>query len=109
MTRTWRRAGLFALLLLPFGVACSTGAGDDPGLLGHERSTLTLVGTELVGRPTSSSAAVHALANAAAEAYVEYGTVSGVYTGSTIPGTFTSGTISITVTGLDANTRYYYR
>ena len=69
-----------------------------------------LVATEILGRPTANSISVHAVAGFAADAYVQYGTVSGVYPYSTSVASFgASVPISIVVSGLSGDTKYYYR
>ncbi len=74
-----------------------------------QAATLGFLANELLGRPTDQSVTVHAVANKAVEAYVEYGTSSGAYSKSTATLTFTDGVINALVPGLTANTRYYYR
>ena len=70
----------------------------------------TFTGIELLARPTNNSVTINVVADAALQAYFQYGTTSGVYTSQT-------GTVSVAanepvqavMTGLSANTRYYYR
>jgi len=64
----------------------------------------------VLGRPTATSIAASVLADAGTAVYLEYGTTSGTYTATTTAATVT-GTypVVITLTGLTANTRYFYR
>jgi hypothetical protein len=70
---------------------------------------ITWIGHEMLGRPTDHSVTVKAIANQGVEAYVEYGTATGKYTGSTSKTTFASGTVEVLVDGLGASSLYYYR
>lgn len=77
--------------------------------------TLTATATDvaydvILGRPTDSSIAVSVLADADLQAYVEYGTRSGVYTGQTVTNSVTNGIPSvIPVERLEPNQSYVYR
>ena len=69
-----------------------------------------LVATEMLGRPTDNSIWVYAVSGFATDAYVQYGTVSGVYPNSTSIASFAAtDSIAIVVSGLSADTKYYYR
>jgi hypothetical protein len=71
---------------------------------------VTLTGPELLGRPTNNSVTLNVVANAAIEAYVQYGMQSGNYTDQT--GTISSSAdepLEVVIGGLQSNTRYYYR
>jgi phosphodiesterase/alkaline phosphatase D-like protein len=70
----------------------------------------TFTGSELLGRPTDSSITVNVLADEALELYLEYGTTSGNLTQQTTA-VFSSANVPIEleITGLQPNTRYYYR
>lgn len=73
-------------------------------------STITFTGAELVGTPTDSSVVINIIPNSAIEYYYEYGTSSGSYTGQTGYFTAAANKVSeIEITGLSANTLYYYR
>lgn len=75
-----------------------------------EVSSQSITGPELLGKPSNSSITVNVVADAALEAYFEYGTVSGVYADRT--GTITSEAyipLEAVINGLTSNTRYYYR
>src|SRR5689334_668706 len=94
--------------------ACSNGPdpiaeGSTEERAGRSAAALTWVGHEILGKPTASSIALKALFDGAVEASVEYGTITGQYTGSTPPRAFADGVVDIEVEGLEPNTRYYYR
>ncbi|MFN7983279.1 MAG: metallophosphoesterase [Vicinamibacterales bacterium] len=64
----------------------------------------------MLGRPTDRSIALSVLANVGTEVYVEYSTASGVYTAnSPVSALASSPTTTIELTGLQPNTRYFYR
>jgi hypothetical protein len=65
---------------------------------------------ELLGRPTATSITVQAFFDENVEVSIQYGTVSGVYTGQTNWQLFlVNDPAEIIVSGLEANTKYYYR
>lgn len=67
-------------------------------------------GPELLARPTDRSIAVHVVPARALEIYYEFGTAPGAYTGRTDTQSIAARTPALTVlSGLTANTRYYYR
>lgn len=71
---------------------------------------VVFTGQELLGRPTNSSVSINIVANRAVDAYVKYGLTTGVYTAQT--STISSPAnepIVITIAGLQANTKYYYK
>ena len=73
-------------------------------------ATINFTGAELIGTPTDSSVVINIIPLSNIEYYYEYGTSSGVYTQQT--GYFTAGasvTSEIEITGLLANTEYFYR
>jgi hypothetical protein len=72
-------------------------------------TSINFLAQELLGRPTDHSIAVKAVTDQAVEAYLDYGTASGVYTTSTLPATFSDGVIEVDLDGLSAGTTYYYR
>ncbi len=64
----------------------------------------------LLGRPTDRSIAVSVLSDSSLEAFVEYGTQSGVYTTQTAQTALIAGSPAILVLdSLDADRQYYYR
>lgn len=65
---------------------------------------------EILGRPTDNSITVNVLFDSQVEAYFEYGTVQGNYPNSTVTTTSVlNEPVEVKITGLVANTRYYYR
>lgn len=69
-----------------------------------------ITATEILGRPTATSVTLNAVGDETLEAWVEYGTAPGVYSGGTPVGTFPVGVpIEIAVGGLLPDTRYWYR
>jgi len=71
---------------------------------------ITFTGTELLGRPTDHSITLNVVADAGMEAYVEYGTVPGVYTNKTMVVTAGAGEpLEIEIDKLSSDSRYYYR
>ena len=74
------------------------------------QSTVSFTGTELLGRPTDSSITLNIVAGSPINAYIKYGTESGGYSGSTETVSQPAGVpVEITINGLKANTKYYYR
>lgn len=66
--------------------------------------------TEILGRPTDHSITVQVFFNVPQEVSVEYGTASGIYPNQTAWQAFTAGaSAEIELTGLQANTQYFYR
>lgn len=66
--------------------------------------------TELIGKPTQTTISLTMFFTDSAEVRVEYGTQSGIYTSRTNWITFADSVeTDITLTGLQANTKYYYR
>ncbi|HWP06991.1 MAG TPA: metallophosphoesterase [Polyangiaceae bacterium] len=95
------------LLALP---ACASEALDPHGEpAARTSSALTMTSSELLGRPTDHSVTVKAIFDMAVEAYVELGTSSGSYSGSTSAATFPGGFVEVLADGLATNTLYYYR
>ena len=77
----------------------------------HAAQTITFSGPELLGCPTSNSIKVNVVPDADIELYYEYSTTPGEpYDGFTATTSATGGQPhEIEITGLTANTRYYYR
>ncbi|NLX37047.1 MAG: hypothetical protein GXY68_10200 [Chloroflexi bacterium] len=65
----------------------------------------------VLGRPTNNAITASLLMSEDGDAYIEYGTASGVYTsGSTLTEAVTAGEpVKLVLDGLDADTAYYYR
>jgi uncharacterized protein (TIGR03437 family) len=64
----------------------------------------------MLGRVAATSININVVFDQDMQAYVEYGTVSGAYTGKTNIQTTTANTpMNIALTNLQPNTRYYYR
>ncbi|MGC1375846.1 MAG: metallophosphoesterase [Anaerolineales bacterium] len=73
-------------------------------------TTITFSGVECLGKPTNTSIAINVVPDANVNIYYEYGTASGVYTAQTTTALATGGAAyEVTITGLQPNTRYYYR
>lgn len=71
---------------------------------------VSFTGQELLGRPTNSSITINVVANQPLDAYVEYGTQSGTYSGQTaIVSSAANEPVEILIPGLQTNTKYYYR
>ncbi len=66
--------------------------------------------TEMVGKPTNSSATIQMFFTDTAEMQVQYGTVSGTYPNQTPWASFSANLpAEITINGLQSDTKYYYR
>jgi hypothetical protein len=83
--------------------------GRDSNVRADVPGNVTLKSGEMVGRPTDHSVTIKAIAEKAAEAYIDYGTTSGTYTGTTTSTSYSDGIIEAVVDGLSPDTRYYYR
>ncbi len=84
--------------------------GSNSVSVANAASTITFTGAELVGTPTDSSIVINIIPNSAIEYYYEYGTSSGSYSEQTGYFTATAGNVSeIEITGLSADTEYFYR
>ena len=71
--------------------------------------SISWISTEFLGRPTDQSVTVKAIASHRVDAYVEYGTAAGDYTGRTSTGSFSDGLVEVVVGGLASDTGYHYR
>lgn len=65
-------------------------------------------GSELLGRPTTNSITVNVIAPEGMQAFVEYGTTSGIYSFKSETQTSSNETIEIVLSNLLPNTKYYY-
>lgn len=73
-------------------------------------TVVTFTGPELVGNPTDSSITINIIPDANIEYHYQYGTTSGDLSSQTDNFSATGGQPDEqTITGLTANTRYYYR
>ncbi len=73
-------------------------------------SAQNFIGKEILGRPTNNSIVVHAMFADSAEVRVQFGTTSGSYASQTSWQVFADSTpVEIALTGLNADTKYYYR
>jgi hypothetical protein len=74
------------------------------------QAQVSFPGTEFIGRPTASSMTVNVVADTAIEAYFEFGTQSGVYTGqSSVVSAAANEPLVAVMNGLLPNTHYFYR
>jgi phosphodiesterase/alkaline phosphatase D-like protein len=82
------------------------GLFSSPGTL----CALTFTGPELIARPTDTSVTVHVVADTAMQAFFEYGTAPGAYSGQTnIIASAGNEPVKTVIDGLSPNTQYYYR
>ena len=89
---------VFLTSLLPFGSGVQAA------------STITFTAEELLGKPTNNSITINIVPDSTIVYHYQYGTVSGSYPNQTANVTATGGQPSeITISGLSANTKYYYR
>ncbi|MCX6230430.1 MAG: metallophosphoesterase [Bacteroidetes bacterium] len=66
--------------------------------------------TELLGRPTNNSITMNVLFDQQVDVYCEYGSISGTYTNTTATLIANANVpLEIDFTGLQTNTKYYYR
>ena len=73
-------------------------------------SAQNIIFSELLSKPTASSVTVHLFFADSAEVSVKYGTASGTYSGQTTWQTFADSVATETlISGLQADTKYYYR
>jgi hypothetical protein len=80
------------------------------GAVPARAAAVTFTASELLGRPTASSVALNVVPAQAIDAYVQYGTSAAKYTART-PAVSTAAGVPLvtTVSGLKANTKYFYR
>ena len=103
----WNRAGVaLAILLAALAVVV--------GLMGPvsmaQATTVTFTAGELLGKPTNNSITINVIPASAIQYYYRYGTSAGNYTGQSATVDATAGQPSeLTITGLSANTKYYYQ
>ena len=104
-----RKIGLLFCRIFVIGLMLSIQCLDGVTTV-RAASTISFTGAELVGTPTDSSIVINIIPNSTIEYYYEYGTSSGSYTLQTGYFTAAAGEASeIEITGLAANTEYFYR
>ncbi len=85
-------------------------AGERPAELDIDDFVSEYKGSSIAGRPTRDSIAIHIIAEAGMEAYIEYGVEPGKFTLATAPVKSVTGRIIQTdIHGLSDDTGYYYR
>lgn len=91
--------------------ATSPGSGNYIYTVNNLLTDANVTRAEFLGIPTNNSIVLNVGFGADQDAYVEYGTVSGAYASATPVLNYpsASGPAEITLTGLAANTKYYYR
>ncbi len=83
--------------------------GKDPAVV-PTSSNPKLIASEILGRPTSNSITVNVVPAVGMELYYEYGTSPGSYTARTAAQKASAGApLETLISGLQPNTRYYYR
>jgi PKD repeat protein/phosphodiesterase/alkaline phosphatase D-like protein len=98
--RFWGRPRTLALAVLASSLLC----------LSHSASAQLSLPNVVLGRPTTSSVTVNALADTNLIAYIDYGTQSTVYSSQTSVTNLTAvQPAEVDLTGLQPDTRYYYR
>ena len=79
-------------------------------LISKNYAQITFTGVEHLGCPTDHSIRLNIVADTDIEAYVEYGTASGVYAGTTAVETqIADEQLEFLIDGLNADTQYFYR
>jgi hypothetical protein len=102
-----RKARLFSFLVI-FSLLLSL-AGT-PVLHVKAAATITFTGEELLGKPEDDSITINIVPASTIEYHYQYGLTAGANTWSTANVTATGGQPSeVTITGLTANTQYFYR
>ncbi|MFZ2513934.1 MAG: metallophosphoesterase family protein [Candidatus Saccharimonadales bacterium] len=92
--------------------ACVSTSSSNVANFANYSSTIEagLVGSSILGSATNDSISINTLAEKGMTVYVEYGTKSGALSQKTGTRTSQSGEPIVTeITGLSANTKYYYR
>lgn len=112
-TLVWAAVVVCAATLLVAGPAPAVRAPSATaarGAVPARAAAATFLAGELLGRPTASSVALNVVPAKASDAYVQYGTSASKYTRRTPAVSTAAGTpLVIAISGLKANTRYYYR
>ncbi len=111
-THSLKAAGKFWLFLcriIVIGLMLFMQSSDGVSVV-KAAATISFTGAELLGNPTDSSIVINIIPNSAIEYYYEYGISSGSYTQQTGYFTAAANEVSeIEITGLAANTEYFYR
>ena len=97
--------------------ATSPGSGNYIYTVNNLLTDATILGAEFLTLPKSDGVTLNLIASINQQVFVEYGTASGQYTASTTPTTFNidnakpefKNPIRIPITGLQPDTKYYYR
>ena len=111
----WTLRLLFSLAVLVLLVFCGGGGGSTPtpggGGTGVGGTPGVFAGSVLLGSPTASSIKANVLsATQSGTVYLACGTVPGAYPLQSAPMALVAGTpVELALTGLAANTQYYYR
>lgn len=97
-----------ARLLTTLLIALSLLAGSITPM--QAATAITFTAEELLGKPTDTSITINIVPASTIEYHYQYGTAPGEYTGQTADATATGGQPhEVVISGLTANTRYYYR
>ena len=97
------------IIIFLWAFVLALGLAFAPAVL-HAATVINFSGGELLGKPTNHSITVNIVPNSTIEYHYQYGTSSGVYTGQTSNVTATvSQPHETVISGLQPNTRYYYR
>ena len=97
-----------ARLLMVLVIALSLVGGS--AIRTQAATTITFTAEELLGRPTDTSVTINIVPASTIEYHYQYGTAPGDYDFQTATVTATGGQPhEITISGLAANTKYYYR
>lgn len=98
---------LFSFLVI---LSLLLSAAGVPASIVKAATSITFTAEELLGKPTDTSITINIVPASTIEYHYQYGTAPGAYTGQTANATATGGQPNeITITGLTANTKYYYR
>ena len=90
--------------------ACSVLMDGNKSVTANFVSSITFTGTEMLGRPEATQISVSCVPNSAATIRYQYSTTTGgPYTNSSSVAATAGAPAVVTITGLTANTKYYYR
>lgn len=111
-TVMWAAVAACAAVLLLAGSATAAPVPSTAAVRGAlpARATTAFSATELLGRPTATTVTLSVVPARALDAYVQYGTSARKYTARTAAVSTSAGVpLVVTLKGLRADTRYYYR